>query len=64
MAEGGALVAGEGDQRGMMALEAWRGGAAAHVLCLGQACSLFLSGTWAFIYFSFMCMCVDHFVFY
>ena len=56
MAEGGALVAGEGDQRGMMALEAWRGGAAAHVFCSGQACSLFLSGTWAFTLV--LCVCV------
>ena len=49
-------MAGEGDQRGMMALEAWRGGAEAHVFCSGQACSLFLSGTWAFTLV--LCVCV------
>ena len=60
VAERGDLVAGDGDQRGIqMALEVWAGGAAAHVFCLGQAYSLFLSGTWAFIYFSFVCVCVS-----
>lgn len=59
------LVAGDGGQKGIqMALEVWGEGAAAHVFFLGQAYSLFLFGMWAFIYFSFVSVCKDHFVFY